>query len=281
MPGALTAEMLALIDRIEALGPLPPVAALHLPSPEAEGTRDGEFCAVELADRSLGLSYVLLGDTLQALLASRPGASLAGMPARELAGWYADADPVRRTLGFAAVNAISQRFFRESGYRFDTSVDSIGMLDPQPGERIGMVGLFRGLVERIVGKGARLTVLELKPELAGDFDGWRVTLDPGELAGCDKILSTTTILLNDTVEQVLAACTGARYLALVGPGGGCLPDPLFARGVTVLGGTAIVDRDGFVDAMARGEPWSGFARKYCIAADRYPGFEALSAALRD
>lgn len=276
MPGTLTAEMLALVDRVAALGPLPPVAALHLPSPEAGGTRDGEFCAVELADGSLGLSYVLLGDTLPALLASRPGATLAGMPARELAGWYADADPVRRTLGFAAVNAISQRFLKASGYAFDWSVDSIGLLDPQPGERIGMVGLFRGLVDRIVGKGAYLTVLELKPELAGEFDGWRVTVDPADLAGCTKVLSTTTILLNDTVEQVLAACAGARYLALVGPGGGCLPDPLFARGVTVLGGSAIVDRDGFVVAMSRGESWSSFARKYCIVADRYPGFEALA-----
>jgi hypothetical protein len=28
--------------------------------------------------------------------------------------------------------------------------------------------------------------------------------------------------------------------------------------------------------MARGEPWGPFARKYCIVADRYPGFEALA-----
>jgi len=233
--GKLTAELLALVDRVAALGPLPAVKALHLPTPAVEGTRDGEFCAVELEDGSLGLSYLLLGDTLKVLLASRPGAALAGMPARELAGWYADPDPVRRTLGFAAVNAISQRFLEAAGYPVDWTTDSIGLLDPQPGERIGMVGLFRGLVERIVGKGAHLTVLELKPELAGEFDGWRVTNDPAELAGCAKVLSTTTILLNDTVDSVLAACAGARWLALVGPGGGCLPDPLFARGVTVRG----------------------------------------------
>lgn len=264
--------------RIAAIAPLPEVAALHLPAPAASGSRDGEFCGLELADGSIGLSYLLLGDTLQRLLAAQPGASLAGMPALTLAGWYADADadPVRRTLGFAAVNAISQHFLRRAGYAFDWATDSIGLLDPQPGDRIGMVGLFRGLVDRIVDRGARLTVLELKPEAVGDFDGYRVTLDARELAGCDKILSTTTILLNDTLEQVLAACGAARYLALVGPGGGCLPDPLFGRGVTVLGGAAIVDRDGFADAVARGEPWTAFARKYCIVRERYPGFEALA-----
>lgn len=276
MKHGLAGELLDLVARIAATAPLPGVAALHLPAPAASGSRDGEFCGLELADGSIGLSYLLLGDTLQRLLAAQPGASLSGMPALTLAGWYADADPVRRTLGFAAVNAISQHFLRRAGFAFDWATDSIGLLDPQPGDRIGMVGLFRGLVDRIVDRGARLTVLELKPEAAGDFDGYRVTLDAHELAGCDKILSTTTILLNDTVEQVLAACSGARYLALVGPGGGCLPDSLFDRGVTVLGGTAIVDRDGFVDAIARGEPWSAFARKYCIVRDRYPGFESLA-----
>lgn len=276
MTHGLAGELLDLAARIAVIAPLPEVAALHLPAPGASGSRDGEFCGLELADGSIGLSYLLLGDTLQRVLAAQPGAGLAGMPALTLAGWYADDDPVRRTLGFAAVNAISQHFLRRVGYAFDWATDSIGLLDPQPDDRIGMVGLFRGLVDRIVGRGARLTVLELKPEAVGDFDGYRVTLDARELAGCNKILSTTTILLNDTVEQVLAACSGARYLALVGPGGGCLPDPLFERGVTVLGGTAIVDRDGFADAIARGEPWSAFARKYCIDRDRYPGFEALA-----
>jgi uncharacterized protein (DUF4213/DUF364 family) len=66
---------------------------------------------------------------------------------------------------------------------------------------------------------------------------------------------------------------------MIGPGGGCLPDPLFARGVTALGGTAIVDRDGFVDALSRGQRWGAFARKYCILRDRYPGADALLARL--
>ena len=270
-------DVLALVGRIARLEPLPPVAALHLPGEAARGSRDGEFCGLELADGSIGLSYVLLGDTLEQLLASRPGASLAGMPAAELAGWYAAADPVRRTLGFAAVNAISQRFFRRAGYEPDAAADSIGLLDPQPGERIGMVGLFPPLVKRIVSAGARLTVVELEPSLAGEHEGWRVVLDPAELAGCSKVLSTTTVLLNDTLESILGACAGARYLGLIGPGGGCVPDALFARGVTLLGGTAIVDRDGFVAAIARGEPWGGFALKYCIARDGYPGFDALAA----
>jgi hypothetical protein len=39
----------------------------------------------------------------------------------------------------------------------------------------------------------------------------------------------------------------------------------------------VVDREGFVDALRRGERHSKFARKFAIARDGYPGFEALLA----
>lgn len=276
---SITAELLDLAERCASAGRLPPVRALHAPPVFSKGAKEGEFCALELADGAIGMSYVLLDETLPALLSSRPGATIAGMPAIEVARWYARPDPVARTIGFAAINAISQWLFRRAGFPLEPAADSIGMLDPQPGERVGMVGWFGRLAGEIVARGARLVVVELDPLLAGEKDGYRVTLDRRELAECDKVLSTTTLLLNDTLDDVLGACRGARSVALVGPGGGCLPDPLFARGVTLLGGTVVVDRDGFVDAIGRGAPWGPFARKYAIARSAYPGAEALLARL--
>jgi uncharacterized protein (DUF4213/DUF364 family) len=181
-------------------------------------------------------------------------------------------------IGLAAVNAISQSLLLRRPSVLDWTTDSLGMLDPKPGDRVGMVGWFGGLAKRIVEAGASLVVLELNPELAGKKDGYEVTLDRGALADCDKLLSTTTLALNDTLDDVLRACRSARSIALVGPGGGFLPDPLFARGVTLLGGSAVVDRDAFVEATARGQPWGASVRKYCILRDRYPGADALLSA---
>ena len=79
------AEFLGLVDRLAARAPLPAVRAVHLPPPAADGTRDGEFCAVELEDGSLGLSFVLLGDTLARLRAPGRHDALTGMPAPALA----------------------------------------------------------------------------------------------------------------------------------------------------------------------------------------------------
>jgi hypothetical protein len=273
-------ELVETSARICAARPAPPVRALHLPPAFTRDAKEGEFCAIELEDGSIGLSYVLLGEVPRRLQAGPPPSGIAGRPADALARWLIDADPVRRTIGLAAINAISQRVLLAHPGVLDWTTDPLGMLDPRPGDRVGMVGWFGGLARRIVDAGAQLVVVELDPALAGRKDGYEVTLDRGALAGCDKILSTTTIALNDTVDEVLAACRGARSVALVGPGGGFLPDPLFARGATLLGGSAVVDRDTFVRATARGEPWGASVRKYCIRRDRYPGIEALLSAPR-
>jgi hypothetical protein len=140
--------------------------------------------------------------------------------------------------------------------------DSIGGIDPQPGEHIGMVGLFPPLVRQVTARGARLTVLELRADLAGENVGFTVTLDPKDLDGCDKVLSTSTVLLNHTLDMVLANCRKARHIALIGPGAGCLPEVLFKAGVTTLGGTWITDASGFKQALNQGQPWSSFARKF-------------------
>ena len=147
--------------------------------------------------------------TRQLVLAGGDG-GLAGADALATARWFAAEAGARRTLGFAAVNALSRCLFERAGYLPPESGDSIGGLDPGPGDHVGMVGFFPPLVKRIAAVGARLTVVELKAELAGQYDGYRVTLDAGELADCNKVLSTSTLLLNDTLENILASAARRR-----------------------------------------------------------------------
>ena len=270
-------ELVALLERFGCCAALPKVRALHLPPTSVADSRHGEFCALELEDGSLGLAYVLLDDTREALLSGELPRTLVGADPLALARRGAGAAGVARTIGFAAANALTRCLFERAGYRPDPDVDSIAGLDPRPGDHIGMVGLFPPLVGRIAQAGARLTVVELRPELAGERDGYRVTLDADELRSCNKVLSTSTLLLNDTVERILERCAGAAIVAVIGPGAGCLPDPLFARGVTVLGGAWVVDRPEFCRVLAAGAPWGASTRKFAIRPADYPGFETLLA----
>ncbi len=276
----IATDYVALAQRIAARLGSPRVRALHLPSAQAFTQKDAEFCAIELEDGSVGLSFVLLGALEPLLTARGEFHALAGMEAAALARRYAEADPAAKALGFAAINALSQQLFSRANWIPKPAGDSIGDIDPKPGEHIGMIGLFRPLVASIHAAGARLTVLELRSDLAGEHDTFRVTLDPADLASCDKVVSTCSVMLNDTLDSVLAACRNARHFAIVGPTAGCVPDPLFARGVDSVGGRRVVDVDRFRGPFRTGEKWGTSAMKYVIARRDYPGIDRLLDAVR-
>ncbi len=275
----IAADVLARIEAAFAGRAPPTVRALHLPPLPWNGSKDGEFGAIELDSGAIGLSYILLGDTPARIEQWRGQGvgSLAGADAIALARRWRDGDGVERTIGYAAVAALSRHLLDAAGLVPPKADDSIGALDPQPGEHIGMVGFFPPLLKAITASGARLTVVELRAELLGRHPGYEVTLDPAALRECDKVLSTSTVLLNDTLDTVLGHCLRAREIVLIGPGAGLLPDALFARGVTAIGGSWIEDRAAFVAALAAGKPWGGSARKFLWRRAAYPGLRGTEA----
>ncbi len=266
-----------LAERISTRLGSPRIRALHLPPKGPSSGKDAEFCALELEGGSIGFSYVLVGDTERLLHASVSSDGFRGMDALALARGYAQADPVAKAIGFAAVNALSQSLFSNANWAPQATSDSLGQLEPRNGEHIGMIGLFPPLVARVGEAHARLTVLELRPELASEHGDNRVTLEAAELAPCVKVVSTCTVMLNDTLDAVLDACKGARYLAMIGPTAGCVPDPLFDRGLDTIGGRRVVDVEGFRDAFREGKKWGSFCYKYAISRQEYPGIAALLA----
>ncbi len=261
-------------QRIDAtLGPAR-VKRVVLPPLADRPGKEGEFCAVQLDDGSVGLAFTLLDGTLAALHAR--GASIPeGRAATELVRGYAAGDGARRALGLAAINALTRRLFDRAGFVPDDSIDSFGSLGLKAGDRLGMVGHFTPLIEQARALGIPVTVLELKAELVREEPGLVVTLDPKRLAGCNKIVSTSTLLLNDTFEAVAGCWREAQAVAIVGPSAGCPPDPLFAAGVSAVGTAWIADAEAFLARCAAGEKWGTTSRKVTLTPQQYPGLDAL------
>jgi uncharacterized protein (DUF4213/DUF364 family) len=253
------------------------VARIVLPPLTDAPGKEGEFCAVQLDDGSVGLAFTLLDGTLAALHAR---GEQSGRAALDLAHGFVEGDGAARALGLAAINALTRRLYDHAGFVPDDSVDSFGSLGLKAGDRLGMVGHFTPLIEQARTLDIPLTVLELKPELVRETPGLVVTLDPARLAGCNKIVSTSTLLLNDTFEAVAKLWKGKEAVAIVGPSAGCPPDPLFAAGVTAVGTAWIADAEAFLARVAAGEKWGGTSRKVTLTSQRYPGFDALLAGAR-
>ena len=276
-------DILAQLARLDACANVPRVKALHLPPPHAVAASRiagrGEFCALELTDGTLGLAYVLLDDHSDALREGQGLDGLVGASALDIARGLLGPQGVNRVLGWAAVNAMTRWLYDRAGYVPPESRDSFGQLPIVPGERIGMVGFFTPLIDRVLAAGARLTVVELRTDLEDARPGLRLTNDPAELEGCTKVLCTSTVLINDTLDATLAHCRDARWFAMVGPSAGCLPDALFARGVTMVGGTWVTDPAACLSALMHGEALKGGTRKFAIERVGWPGFDALLALL--
>ncbi len=76
----------ALVSQLEAIcrrfAP-PAIAALHVPGSSGtatNGKRDAAFCAIELQDGAFGLSYLMLGDTLDRMTGNAKDASSLARP---------------------------------------------------------------------------------------------------------------------------------------------------------------------------------------------------------
>jgi len=272
-------ELVASAVRIAARLPPPAVARVLVPPAGLPPEGDGSFCAVALEDGSTGLAYALLGDTRERLRALEP-AELAARGALALARGLASEDPAARALGLAALNALTRHLLDRAGFVPELAADAFGELSAGPEGRLGMVGFFPPLVRRAAERGIPLTVLELRGELVQEGPGLTVTLDPARLAGCQAIVCTSTVLLNDTVDAVLAAARGARELVVVGPGASFVPDPAFARGVTALGGFWVTDPAALAARLARGERWGDAGVKCLVRRGRWPGLDALLARAR-
>jgi uncharacterized protein (DUF4213/DUF364 family) len=113
--------------------------------------------------------------------------------------------------------------------------------------------------------------VEKNEQLVERYPNLHVTLDVTELNTCNKVLCTGTTLLNDTLDDVLQQCTAAEHISVLGPTAGYFPDPLFARGVHVLGGRFVHDGMLLLQLIAERKRWGAATQKLCFQADQYEG----------
>ncbi|PVV08961.1 MAG: hypothetical protein B6D72_15445 [gamma proteobacterium symbiont of Ctena orbiculata] len=268
-------ELIEAVERIAQGIELPLIDEIILPKPNAPQVHDAEFAAVSLGDGSMGFFYTLLDDTMQRLHDEIDADAWRGRPPIQLAHYYGEQDPLARSMGLGAISAITQSLFRRADYMPDRQTNSMAKMAFSQTDHVGMVGYFPPLVERLRGRGVRLSVIEKRAEFVQQGDRFQVTLDPRVLAECNKILCTAATLLNDSLDEILAHCGQAQRVAVIGPTAGCLPDPLFSRGVDAIGGSRVAVPERLKQRLRDQLEWADAVEKYTIERDDYPGFEQL------
>ena len=266
-----------LVDLVVVLGEereLPAVRSLHKPRATSPAGQSKKFGVVVLDDGSCGFFFAGLDDTLSHLCACDPR-QFTGAATLDLVRNCLQADPLARAVGLGALNALSQHLLGVSGFKLDRAADPLGHLGLADAHHVGMVGFFAPLIKVWGDYPGKLTVIEKDPQFLERSGPFEVTDQTDRLRSCDRVLITGSTLINDTLDDVLSHCDPNAQVALVGPSASCLPDPIFERGIDVVGSTMVSDLPRLEALLEAGEPWAAGAVKYCITRDRYPGIREM------
>ena len=121
---------------------------------------------------------------------------------------------------------------------------------------------------------ASLTIIEQDVRFLSEVGRFTMTLDLAQLKDCNPVFITALTLLNGSLDEVLSHCSTSARIAVIGPTASCLPEPLFARGVEVVGSARVVLLTRFREKLLAGQPWAETVAKYCIHRDQYQGVGA-------
>jgi uncharacterized protein (DUF4213/DUF364 family) len=269
---SLRDEFKKMVNQLTTKFMVPPIADIFLPPFHKGGQpNDAQFMAISLEGGATGISFVLLpDDKMEEYTALQPQAFVAKSP-RGFALEFGSDDPIKEMISLASINAICQHVMGETHYAIDSATDSLGLLAVSEGDRIGMVGLFSGLIEPIKKAGGQLVVIEKNEQLIQKFPDLPITLDATKLSACNKILCTSTTILNNSLDEILAHCSPDAFVSIIGPTAGYFPDPLFARGVDVVGGRVVKNGALFLKLLAERKRWGEVTQRICFQKKTYAG----------
>ena len=275
---SISNEILSIGRRLCSELEVPDIVGLYLPELSIDEKFRDEFGFVFLADGITAPFYVSLPGTLTDLHARFADPGQARFSIRDcLEGWN-DSHLAKRALALGAWNALSQHLIRRADFQCPDR-GAVTDFKPQPGERVGMVGYFRPVIDRLVEQGIKVLVIEQQPDRVPERAHVELSENLEALADCRLVYCTASTLINDSLEQVLNCCTSAEAVDLIGPSGSGLPDVLFKHGIHAVGGVSFGDADAVRDVLGRRESWGSVGRKYELTAGNYPGIEVLLAAV--
>ena len=272
MKKPLYQEFQNIIKQLTVEYSIPPVTDAYFPPFFLGGQpKEYEFIALQLESGACGISFVLLDDEQITNYQTIAQSNVLNADPISLAEDFGSDDPVKNMVGLAALNAICQHVMNSSKYTLDITSDSLGLLNIKKGQRVGMVGLFRPLIKRLENLGADLIIFEQKEKLIHEYPQYNITVDPTLLKHCACVLCTSTTIYNNTLDDILVHCSPEAFISIIGPTAGYFPDPLFSRGVDVVGGTFIKDGDSFMRHLRNQTRWGESTEKFCFRKTQYKG----------
>jgi uncharacterized protein (DUF4213/DUF364 family) len=152
-------------------------------------------------------------------------------------------NPLERSVGIAAVNALSQMIMEQNPDRYRYADKDFLDILPFGDERlkVGMVGNIGPFIPFLLRQASSLTIVDDNPSLLPGFqvNGYAISRNISDLSDADVLIITGSSAAVGDFDQVIEIAKSARFIGVVGPSAGWLPDPAFQRGVHAVAATRI------------------------------------------
>ncbi len=222
------------------------------------------FTGVKLSCGSAGIAFTPVKEIPQAVCCPSSAAATfdpvrtRGAPAADLLGALTSDEPLRTAVAVATLNALTAACW-EGGLtgrcRIQTGRDAQDAVRMPEGARVAVVGAFVPVLRTLKRRGGEWWVVERDPRtLRPDELSHFVPPERGpEVFGrADVLVITGVSLLYHTLDAILDAARPGAEIAVMGPTASMLPEPLFDRGVRVVGGVWVRRPDETLDVLAAG-----------------------------
>jgi len=204
------------------------------------------YTAVTTVAGGIGLAYTYFSSKRACQVARNYG-DCEGRPVSELLDGIRSEDPLQRSVALAAANALNHEAARNLPQDPTNSI-LFERLAIGKGSRVAMVGYFGPLIKKIEALGARVDILDDSRGLGQKekFYGWLHTR-------ADALLLTSTSLLNNTCEEVLAQVGPRVKTAMLGPSTPMAAQAFAHLPVHLLAGTVPMDKEMVLKAVRHGQ----------------------------
>ena len=203
------------------------------------------YTAVTTSDGGIGLSYTYFGDKKNCMVLN-DHIDFEAKPASLLLEKIKGDNRVERSMALALINALNYKEALALPEDKDNTI-MFDKLEIGRGPNIAMVGYFGPLVRNFKEKNFPLEILDESRNLGNKEDFYQKLN-----SWADALLLTSTSILNQSTEEILANVGDKVKTAMLGPSTPMIPEAFAHLPVALLAGTVPIDKENILKAVRHG-----------------------------
>jgi len=218
---------------------------------KAEKIRVDQLClglgytAVVTSDGGIGIAYTYFENKKSCMLLN-DGADYEGRPASELLEKIKSDHQIERSMALALVNALNYQQALQLPEDKNNKI-MFEQFNITKGTKVAMVGYFGPLIKRFEQREAVLEILDQSRGLGCTADFYKQLQN-----WADVLFLTSTSILNNSTEEILANVHGKTKTLMLGPSTPMVAEAFDHLPVHMLAGTVPLDKENIIKAVRHG-----------------------------